>query len=122
MTSLEADVSQVFELGVKLKASAKRLPKGVGPVTRAAGLMTQREAMRRCPVDTGALRSSITSSTSSDRVNYYSVEVGPTQSYGHYVEFGTSRMRPQPYMVPAFDLVVPQFVSALEQLGKGALD
>lgn len=59
-------------------------------------------AKRLCPVDTGRLRSSITTTGvqhESDDVAY--VEVGTNVKYAHYIEFGTSRMSPQPFLRPA---------------------
>jgi HK97 gp10 family phage protein len=50
-----------------------------------------------------------------------SVEIGPTAEYGGYVEFGTSRMAPQPYMGPAADVHLPLFEQAVTQLGLEAL-
>jgi HK97 gp10 family phage protein len=54
------------------------------------------------PVDTGNLRSSITFET---RVTGHgaTAEIGPSASYGGFVEFGTSRMGPHAYMGPALD-------------------
>ncbi len=49
-----------------------------------------------CPVDTGALRDSITVSADSE-----SARISADADYAAYVEFGTSRARAQPYLVPA---------------------
>jgi hypothetical protein len=46
-------------------------------------------------------------------------EVGPTVDYGMFVEAGTSRMGPQPYMRPAFDRRAPILEQILEQLKPG---
>ena len=94
------------------------------PLTEA-GLLVEREARLRCPVDTGALRSSITS-----EVNGNTATIGTNLEYAPYVEFGTglfavngdgrqdvpwvyrdelgnyhatSGMHPQPYLLPALD-------------------
>jgi hypothetical protein len=45
-------------------------------------------------------------------------EIGPTASYGIYVELGTSRMRPQPYLGPATEKHAPAFYRAAEILGQ----
>ena len=39
-----------------------------------------------------------------------------TVPYGIYLEGGTSRMPPQPYLFPALDAVTPGFLAAMEQV------
>lgn len=75
-------------------------------------------AKATAPVDTGNLKNSIghTVTSGADEV---SAEIGPTASYGVFVEFGTSRMAPQPYLGPAFDRHVPAFVQAISQVAGG---
>ena len=36
--------------------------------------------------------------------------------YGIYVEYGTSHMAAQPYLTPAYEMVIPSFVEALSRL------
>lgn len=67
------------------------------------------------PVDTGALRNSVTTDTSRQGGTLRG-EVGPTVNYGGFVENGTSRQRAQPYLRPATDAVVPGYQAALEQI------
>lgn len=55
------------------------------------------EARNRCPVDTGELRRSITSHVD----GMYGV-VGTNKEYAGYVEFGTHKMKAQPYLISAF--------------------
>ena len=63
----------------------------------AAGAETVKEyAQSVCPVDTGALRDSI--AVSQDGMN---AEVSANTDYAAYVEFGTSKMSAQPFLVPA---------------------
>lgn len=50
------------------------------------------------------------------------IEIGPTAHYGKYVEFGTSRMAPQPYMGPAADRHQGAFEQAMQQLGLEGLN
>lgn len=69
-----------------------------------------------CPVDTGNLRGSI-----STTCGFMNAEVGPTAEYGHFVEYGTSRMRPQPYMGPAADAEFPQLEARVNRLLGGLL-
>jgi len=72
-------------------------------------------AQTRAPVDTGALKGSITTSTQGNR-DFARGEVGPTVHYAGYVENGTSRMAAQPYLRPATDAVVPGYEAALGKI------
>jgi len=68
-----------------------------------------------CPVDTGSLRRSIRTSTVNSQGHLHMVSVsagggevtnprtGKPVDYAAYVEFGTSKTKPQPFMQPAVD-------------------
>ena len=53
-------------------------------------------ARSACPVDTGALQASIAVAK-----NGTSAEINANTDYAAYVEFGTSKMAAQPYLVPS---------------------
>lgn len=90
-------------------------------IVRKNTLAVERGAKLRAPVDTGNLRSSINSSFSGDAIGSPFVgEVGPEAFYGVFVELGTARMGPQPYLGPAFDEVEPSFLAALDDLAQQA--
>jgi HK97 gp10 family phage protein len=59
----------------------------------------ENRAKRYCPVDTGKLRASIQKSKPERFVRYVSANT----EYAKFVEYGTRRTRPQPYMNPATD-------------------
>jgi len=82
-----------------------------------AGFDLVAEAKKRVPVRTGALRSSISASVDGGKV-----EAGPTAFWGKFVELGTSRMPPQPYLIPAAEMVEPKFRAAIEAIGQKALE
>lgn len=95
----------------------------VGAATRKAAFDIQRGAQQAAPVDTGALRSSIgvDYSTGLDTISTRSggsqtVEIGPSVHYGAYVELGTSRHGPQPYLAPAYDRVIPGYEAAIDAI------
>lgn len=67
------------------------------------GLQVQSKARSLCPVDTGRLRSSIVMVKGRDGTGFY-VEVGTNVSYARFVEFGTSKMRARPFLLPAVAL------------------
>lgn len=60
------------------------------------GLAAEGYAKRKCPVDTGNLRNSITHAVEGD-----SAYVGTNVEYAPYVEMGTSRTAAQPFLRPA---------------------
>lgn len=72
------------------------------------GLLGEGYAKTNCPVDTGALRNSI-----SHNVTGHDCYIGTNMEYAAYVEFGTGSyypggspirgMRAQPYLKPAID-------------------
>lgn len=65
------------------------------------GLTVQNDARRLCPVDTGRLRASITSSGLQRDARGSYVEVGTNVTYAGFVEFGTRHQAAQPYLRPA---------------------
>lgn len=66
-----------------------------------------------CPVDTAATRNSIHTTV----IGPYVSVTGPTTWYAPFLEFGTSRMAPRPFMGPATTLIEPGFAKAAAQLG-----
>lgn len=68
----------------------------VADAVRKAAEAVAEEARRMCPVDTGALRNSITVSSDGSRA-----EVVAGKDYAVFVEFGTYKTAAQPFLVPA---------------------
>ena len=117
---MSADASQLAQLGVDLTTSSGRLK----PQARAAVHKTARDieadAKHMAPVRTGNLRNSITATTT-DLAGVAEAVIGPTAEYGAYVEFGTSRQSPQPYLGPAADNRLPGLEDALAEIGANIL-
>lgn len=65
-----------------------------------AGLKVEGDAKNVVPVDTGALKGSITTGGSSS-ANSVTATVGSSLEYAPYVELGTSKNRAQPYLQPS---------------------
>jgi HK97 gp10 family phage protein len=105
-----ADTSLAALIGDLLRAGAEAKAKTQQVIDKTAADI-ERDAKRAAPVDTGNLRSSISTAT-----GVLSAEIGPTAAYGGFVERGTSRAGPQPYLRPAYDRAMPNFERALARL------
>lgn len=77
----------------------------------------QATAQRLAPVDTGFLRSSI-GVTYSGAGATFSAQIAATADYAGYVEYGTSRTPPQPFMRPAFDQHAPALQAAMARIAR----
>lgn len=99
---LYADIS---EAGPRNKARLSR-------ALRKTALDIEGDAKIFVPVDTGALKNSIGSD-----IDDFHAEIGPTMDYASYVEEGTSRMSPQPYMRPAAERRIPGLRRAVSDIG-----
>lgn len=74
------------------------LPGAIERALEAVGLQAEGYAKMLCPVDTGRLRNSITHRTETSEQKEY---IGTNVEYAAYVEYGTSKMKAQPYIKPA---------------------
>ena len=87
------------------KEREKEILNGLQKGLEKAGLIVERQAKINVSqstghpqVQTGRLRSSIT-----HNVNPGEVEIGTNTVYGKYLEFGTSKMPPYPWLFPAVE-------------------
>lgn len=70
----------------------------IGVALEKIGLLAENYAQKKCPVDTGNLRGSITHEVdTADNAVY----IGTNVEYAPYVELGTSRQKAQPFLKPA---------------------
>ncbi len=86
---LDGVISSLEEKAGEIIARAER---GIA----LGGKEVEGEAKALCPVDTGELRQSITS-----QPDGLTCDIGTNKEYAMYVEFGTYKMAPQPYLVPS---------------------
>ena len=71
-------------------------------VMKRSGLRVERSARDKAPVDTGMLRDSVSTKPLNGDWKSGAVVFTPVE-YAMYQEFGTVKMRAQPFMRPAFD-------------------
>lgn len=120
---MHLEVSELSKLGRDLeKGSAKVEAKAELVVNKTAHDIAA-TAMIFAPVDTGHLEGSI----ADPDVNGLTAEIGPTASYGDYVDRGTKnedgsvRMEAQPYIDPAVDAHESTFATAIGKVGERIL-
>lgn len=106
------DVSELNRLSVDLGKTSAAATRKASMVVRKAAFDLEAGAKARAAVDTGSMKGSI----GTDIMGALHAEVGPTASYAPYVEYGTSRMSPQPFMGPATDAVEGRFHAAMENI------
>ena len=66
-----------------------------------ACFLVEAEAKHKAPVDTGRLRASIRTEVERIAKDVVEGKIGTNVEYSRYVELGTSRQSPQPYLRPA---------------------
>lgn len=109
---MDWDTGELGSLAVDLGRAGAQATAKASRAIRKGAFDIEAAAKAIAPVDTGALRASIGVTTSGP----LTAAIGPTVDYAAYVEFGTRRMRAQPYMQPAADKVLPSVETALAQL------
>lgn len=70
----------------------------IGAALEEIGLLAENYATKKCPVDTGNLRGSITYEVDAGDNAVY---IGTNVEYAPHVELGTSRQKAQPFLRPA---------------------
>lgn len=113
-----AGFNEIEQLAADLVAAAVSAQVKAVLVVAQTARALETIAQRRAPRVTGDLARSITTTVNPFDV---SAEVGPEEYYGYFVEYGTSKMGPQPFMGPAADEVAPDFAAAMEELGADLL-
>lgn len=99
MSNVYIDASEVTLLGGVLAAAAATIDVESAASVSTAAEATEARAKSLVPVRSGALKASIYTDRSGTEAT-----VAADADYAIYVEFGTSRQAPQPFMYPAGDL------------------
>ena len=93
----------------------RKIEEGFGDIIGQCANVVCDRAKEICPVDTGRLRDSI----SAER-NGTSARISANTDYAAYVEFGTSKTAPHPYLVPAIldsaDIAAQAAAAAVSEL------
>lgn len=111
------DASQLNVLVVDLQASTGRVGAEAAKLVRQTALDIEGSAKEFAPVRTGTLWRSIHHEIQGDgRFASMSAEIGTDVEYAPFVEYGTSRMAPQPYMRPAFDRHTPEYIAGMQHI------
>lgn len=96
----------------RLPGYTATLPERVRMAVRTTAAAVETGAKRRAPVRTGALRNSILTHFERDGLEAL---VGTALHYAPYVEFGTRRMAPRPYLGPSAEAAREVFAAALRE-------
>lgn len=105
----------VLDTRVLDKITEELKPRAFLIVNKYGNAMTSTSA-QNAPVDTGALRSSLTSESMMTGELTYTISDGV--EYGVYQEFGTSRIPARPFMLPAIEAWTDRFLNAFKDLFK----
>lgn len=109
------DITPVVDLAHDLSTQAGKIGGTVAVVVRKTAFDIETDAKSLAAVDTGYMRSTIGVDTTVTPTTATAV-IGPTANYAPFVELGTSRMAPQPFMGPATDKRLPGYFSALGKI------
>jgi HK97 gp10 family phage protein len=123
MTSFEIDASELRDFADKLERKTEAAAFLIRGAVRKTTADIAADAKTNAPVDTGFLRSSIQTSSAGSNANVAQGIVQAQSNYSKFVEFGTSRTAPQPFLGPAGDKHEPKLRDAvsqvLQKLGEG---
>ena len=95
-SSDKSTLVEVQENNVEQIAAA--MDKAIAKALTMIGQRAEDNAKSICPTRTGRLKNSITNAIDTEENAVY---VGTNVEYGPYVELGTSRRKPHPYLKPA---------------------
>lgn len=123
MNSFEIDASELTAFAAGLERKAKAAEFLVRGAVRKTTVDIAADAKASAPVDTGNLRNSIQTSSAGSNAQVAQGIVQARANYSKFVEFGTSRTAPQPFLGPAGDKHMPKLEEAvgqiLQKLGEG---
>src|SRR5438034_2258318 len=105
---IEVTITGIPQLLSRLRAAPGKINSAIAQGFAEAGQSMVSEMQTQCPVDTGALQSSIAVSEASSQ----SLVIEAGEDYAIYVEMGTAYMAAQPFFFP----VVDQYKTQIPQM------
>ena len=109
---IEIDMSEVADIAAELGAAGGKVEKAAGTVVQRTASGLEADARSSAPVRTGALRDSIHASGSGTE---WSVEASAPHAL--FVEFGTYKDAPQPFLFPHADRAEAELEEGLTEIG-----
>ena len=107
--SVKIDTAKLDKMAAEAKPKASQ-------IVRSYGGMITSEAVKRAPVDTGALINSITANSKLVEPLTYRIQDGV--EYGIFQELGTRIMAAHPFLFPALEVYRQKFLNAFSELFK----
>jgi HK97 gp10 family phage protein len=110
--SVSINAHQLVQLGIDMSKFGITAQIQSAAIVKRTAYQVEATAKQLCPVDTGFLRNSI-NTTYGAGGGEFAAEVKAGASYAMYVEYGTSRAAPQPFMGPALNAHTDEFEQAM---------
>lgn len=105
------------EVANSLKSKSEAATRAAERELQLSALEVESKAKQNAPVDTGMLRASI--STTGGGSEY---EVGTNIEYAPFIEYGTRYQAAQPFLSPAFQLVIRNLPQRIERAIKSVFN
>lgn len=123
MNSFEIDASELTAFAERLERKTEAAEFLIRGAVKKTTEDIAADAKAAAPVDTGNLRNSIQTSSAGSNASVAQGIVQARSNYSIFVELGTSKMAPQPFLGPAGDKHLPKLEEAvsqvLQKLGEG---
>lgn len=113
MPAVTVRLNELEQLVATFERNGAAMDSRAALVVRKAAFDVERYAKQGAPVRTGFLKNSIHTVIVTDNWRVYRADIIAGASYASFVEHGTTRQAPHPYMQPAADRVAPGFTAAL---------
>ena len=116
------DTSELRKLAADLDKEGPRAGADVSAAVKRSAEAVKKAAVEMAPKRTGELAGSIGVDMYGDgRSSGVTAVIGPLARYGLFVEKGTSKMAPQPYMEPAFSAESPKLEQSIADIAAKVL-
>lgn len=113
MITAEIDQSELRKLVKNINRYGKHIEKQVQDEITYTAQEIRGDSINRVPVDTGRLKKSAFVNM---KRNGLGAEIGHRTNYAAFVEFGTTKQKPQPYLMPAFETNTKQMMTRIKKI------